>query len=60
MWRLAQPYGTSAALSWNTTGKPSGTYRFSIWVKDAASPGTYTNAMGKYDAFNADLYYLLK
>jgi len=58
-WQLAQPYTTTAALGWDTAGKPAGTYRFSVWVKDAGSPGTYTNGMGGYDAFNAGSYYAL-
>ena len=59
-WQLTHPYSTSAAFDWTTAGLPAGTYRFSVWVKDAGSPGTYTNAMGGYDAFNAGQYYALK
>jgi N-acetyl-anhydromuramyl-L-alanine amidase AmpD len=59
-WRLAQPYSTSATFDWSTTGLPAGTYRFSVWVQDAASPGTYANSMGRYDAFNSGQLYILR
>jgi len=59
-WHLAQPYGATSVLSWDTTVLPAGIYRFSVWARDAASPGTYANSMGRYDAFNAGLYFLLR
>jgi len=43
-WQLAQDYTPSATLTWSTTGKAAGTYRFSIWARDASSAGTYFNA----------------
>jgi hypothetical protein len=59
-WRLANPYSTSAAFDWSTAGQPPGTYRFSVWVIDASSPGTYANGLGTYDAFNSGQLYTLK
>jgi hypothetical protein len=58
-WRLAQPYGSSADFAWTTAGQPAGAYRLSVWVQDAGSAGTYANSMGRYDAFNSGLFYLL-
>jgi len=59
-WRLARPYSSSADFIWDTTGQPAGAYRVSVWVQDAGSAGTYANIMGRYDAFNSGLVYVLK
>jgi len=59
LYTLAQPYSTNGVFNWNTSGKATGTYRFSVWVRDASSPGTYGNSSGTYDAYNANLYYAL-
>src|SRR5207245_7001855 len=50
-WSVVQAYSTIAAFNWNTTGKVSGTYRFSVWVRDAGSVGTSSNSLGCNDAF---------
>jgi hypothetical protein len=57
-WTLIQPYWPSASLSWNTTGKPTGTYRFSVWVRDYSSPGTGQTGQGTFDAFTPINYML--
>jgi hypothetical protein len=51
-WQTAQAYSPAAAFNWDTTGKPAGTYRFSVWVKDATSAAPY-------DAWNAGQYFTL-
>jgi hypothetical protein len=51
-WQVAQAYSTASSFKWNTAGLPLGSYRFSIWVKDAGSNASY-------DAFNASLLYSL-
>ncbi len=56
-WQLAEPYSTNATFSWDTTTYAAGTYRFSVWVRDASSPGIHSNPLGAYDAFNASLSY---
>jgi hypothetical protein len=48
-WRIVKPYGTNAVFSWNTAGNPAGTYRIAAWARDAASPGTFVNALGRRD-----------
>jgi cysteine-rich secretory family protein len=53
MWMVAQPYSTAATFNWNTTGLPAGFYRFSVWVRDAASSGISCNSLGCNDAFVA-------
>ena len=52
-WTVAQPYSTGATFNWNTTGLPSGLYRFSVWVRDAGSSGISCNSLGCNDAFVA-------
>src|SRR4029077_10414183 len=53
LYKLAQAYSSSATLSWSTTGLAPGTYRFSVWVRDASSAGTFSNHSGRWDAYNA-------
>jgi spore germination protein YaaH len=50
-WQIAGAYSTSATFTWNTTGKGAGTYRISVWVRDAASRGTSSNSLGSFDAY---------
>ncbi|HEX9364501.1 MAG TPA: glycosyl hydrolase family 18 protein [Candidatus Dormibacteraeota bacterium] len=40
-WALAQAYSSSAMFRWNTSGKPAGSYMFSVWVRDASSSSPY-------------------
>jgi spore germination protein YaaH len=51
-WTVAQPYSASATFNWNTVGLPAGTYRYSVWARDADS------ALG-YDAFFPGTSYTL-
>ena len=51
-WTIAQGYSSSATFSWNTTGLPAGTYRYSVWVRDASSSAAY-------DAFFPSVTYTL-
>jgi hypothetical protein len=55
---LAQAYSTSASFNWTTTGKPAGTYRFSVWARDASSAGTSSNSFGTWDTYNSSQYTL--
>ena len=48
-WSLAQPYSTNPTFTWNTAGKAAGSYRFSVWARDASSSSSY-------DAFSAFQY----
>ena len=57
-WQLAQAYSTSATFNWSTTGKPTGTYHFSVWARDNSSPGTGGNSLGTWDAYTALAYVL--
>jgi hypothetical protein len=56
-WQLSQIYSSTAYLTWDTTGLPAGTYTFSVWARDqssmAAGGGTYGNALGRWDAYQA-------
>src|SRR6266567_2564276 len=40
-WTIVQAYSAGATFNWNTAGKAPGTYRYSVWVRDAASPNSY-------------------
>jgi hypothetical protein len=40
-WTIGQAYSSTATFSWNTTGLPAGTYRYSVWVRDASSAAGY-------------------
>src|SRR5207245_641965 len=48
-WTIAQAYSTSTTFTWTTTGKPAGTYRYSVWVRDASSSGRSCNSLGCND-----------
>ena len=58
VWALVQPYSSIASLSWSTLGKPAGSYRFSVWVRDASTSGTNGTAPYTYDSFSAFQYTL--
>ena len=58
-WTIAQPYSTSSTFSWNTTGKASGVYHFSVWTRDATSSGTSCNSLGCSDAYVPGFAYTL-
>jgi uncharacterized protein (DUF2141 family) len=56
-YQLAQDYSTSPTFSWNTTGLVPGTYRFSVWARDANGSGAYGNSYGRWDSYdNSTLY----
>jgi hypothetical protein len=57
-WALAQAYSTTNTLTWNTAGKPPGTYQIAVWARDAASTGLFGNQFGRWDAFNSIPYQL--
>jgi len=50
-WTIVQAYSTSATFNWNTTALAAGTYRFSVWVRDATSSGISCNSLGCNDNF---------
>ncbi len=50
-WSVARPYSSNASFVWNTNGKATGTYHFSVWARDASSLGTGGAAPNTYDAF---------
>jgi spore germination protein YaaH len=49
-WTVAQAYSPGNILSWNTAGKPPGTYQVAAWARDASSGGTFSNSFGRWDA----------
>jgi spore germination protein YaaH/uncharacterized protein (DUF2141 family) len=51
-YQLAQDYSASGTYTWNTTGLAPGTYRFSVWARDASSSGAYNNSAGAWDVYN--------
>jgi hypothetical protein len=40
-WTIVQAYSSSNAFYWYTSGKPAGTYYYSVWVRDASSSASY-------------------
>jgi cell wall-associated protease len=58
-WAIAQAYSNLATFNWTTTGKPGGTYYFSVWARDAGSAGTSCNSLGCSDAFVPGFKYVL-
>ena len=58
-FKLAQPYSSANIFTWNTTGLAKGTYRINVWVRDSSSAGTFGNASGTWDAYNANFLYTL-
>jgi hypothetical protein len=50
-WQIAQGYSSSATFGWSTSGKPAGLYGFSIWSRDASSPGAVRNLLGSWDSY---------
>ena len=40
-WTIVQPYSSAASFAWMTSGLPAGTYRYSVWVRDASSSASY-------------------
>jgi hypothetical protein len=58
-YQLAQDYSTSPTYAWNTAGLAPGTYRFSVWARDASSSGAFGNSSGRWDAYNNGTVYTL-
>jgi spore germination protein YaaH len=58
-WTIGQAYSSTATFSWNTTGQPSGSYRYAVWVRDAASTGASCNNLGCFDTFFPSTAYTL-
>jgi spore germination protein YaaH len=58
-WTIGQPYSSTASFTWNTTGLPAGSYRYTVWVRDAGSPGTSSNNLGSFDAYFPSAVYTL-
>ena len=40
-WTMVRAYSSSATFTWTTTGLPAGTYRYSVWVRDASRTTSY-------------------
>jgi len=57
-WSLVQPYSSASTFTWRTAGLVPGTYRFSVWARDASSPGTNGAPPYTYDTFSAFDYVL--
>jgi hypothetical protein len=48
----------SGTFTWPTAGEPAGSYHFSVWARDAGSPGTLGAPPNTYDAFQSYAYNL--
>ena len=58
-WTIVQAYSSSATLTWTTSGLPAGTYRYTVWVRDASSAGTSSNNLGSFDSYFPSTAYKL-
>jgi len=58
-YQLGQAFSTNSTFSWSTSGLAPGSYRFSVWARDANSSGAYGNQFGSWDAYNNDTLYTL-
>ena len=52
-WVKVQAYGPGATYHFDSAGKAKGTYRFSIWARDASSIGISSNAAGRWDKYTS-------
>ncbi len=59
IWSVGQAYSGSPVFAWGTAGKPTGTYRLSVWARTAGSAGLNHSGLGGYDTYAAALYSLL-
>jgi hypothetical protein len=56
---LVRGWSSNATFVWSTSaGMAAGTYRFSVWARDASSSGTNGTPPNTYDAFSAFNYTL--
>jgi hypothetical protein len=58
-YQAVQDYSSNATFIWKTSGLAPGTYRFSVWTRDASSPGLQGNSSGRWDAYDNSTTYLL-
>jgi PQQ-like domain len=58
-YQMVQDFSPSATLNWNTNGLVPGTYRFSVWTRDANSTGIAGNSSGRWDTYNNNTLYTL-
>jgi hypothetical protein len=49
-YQVVQVYSTSPTFTWKTTGLVTGTYRFSVWVRDVSSGGAFGSSVGGWEA----------
>ncbi|MEA2657325.1 MAG: hypothetical protein QOI23_2690, partial [Chloroflexota bacterium] len=56
IWTLVRAYATSPTFKWSSTGKPVGSYRFSVWARNAASPGINGSKPNTFDSYGAFQY----
>ena len=55
-WQLVQGYSTKTTYSWNSTGALAGSHIFSVWIRDAASPGLRGALGSTYDAYGNNTF----
>ena len=55
LYTLGQAYSSSPTFTWSTGGNGAGNYRIDVWTRDASSWGSFGNAYGRWDAYNAGL-----
>jgi hypothetical protein len=59
-WQIKQAYSSTATFTWTTAGLPAGNYMYTVWVRDASSPGTSCGSLGCEDAYFPGTTYTLR
>jgi spore germination protein YaaH len=57
-WQTVQAYSSNGVFAWPTAGKRAGTYRITVWARDASSLGTSASSLGSWDVSNNSQYAL--
>ncbi|HEV2415049.1 MAG TPA: glycosyl hydrolase family 18 protein [Candidatus Dormibacteraeota bacterium] len=57
-WSIIQPYSSTAKFNWSTAGLLPGTYRFTVYVRSAATNGIYGTPPFAYDSVAGSEYQL--
>jgi hypothetical protein len=58
-WHVVQSYSSAASFSWDTVALAAGTYRYSVWVRDASSLGANCSQLGCEDVYFPGTAYVL-
>ena len=55
-YTLGQAYSATNTFGWDTTGLATGRWQINVWAHDALDSGAFSNASGRWDTYNANLF----